>query len=145
MEAGRFGDCEFMGRAEERCLPLVGNPLFRAYDQLTIDDSRPSHGSSVSLRTYSLQGGINLADSFRCRSLPGDKLGPYETSRVSGRVAWARSTGTQHAAGPPVAIKTSNTEFSKRFAREACAVAALNHPNIDRDDWAYYRQLRNPR
>jgi hypothetical protein len=46
---------------------------------------------------------------------------------------------------PPVAIKTSNTEFSKRFAREACAVAALNHPNIDRDDWAYYRQLRNPR
>ena len=29
-----------------------------------------------------------------------------------------------------VAIKTSKTEFSKRSTREACALAALNHPNI---------------
>ncbi len=62
---------------------------------------------------------------------PGDKLGPYEiVSRIGaggmGEVWKARDTRLDRI----VAIKTSRTEFSVRFEREARAAAALNHPNI---------------
>ena len=62
---------------------------------------------------------------------PGDKLGPYEIlapigAGGMGEVYKARDTRLDRL----VAIKTSKTEFSERFAREARAVAALNHPNI---------------
>ena len=61
----------------------------------------------------------------------GDKLGPYEIlaplgAGGMGEVYKARDTRL----GRVVAIKTSKTEFSERFAREARTVAALNHPNI---------------
>ncbi|MGP8246272.1 MAG: protein kinase domain-containing protein [Bryobacteraceae bacterium] len=62
---------------------------------------------------------------------PGTKLGPYEITAPlgaggMGEVYKARDTRLDRL----VAIKTSKTEFSERFAREARAVAALNHPNI---------------
>jgi serine/threonine protein kinase/Tol biopolymer transport system component len=62
---------------------------------------------------------------------PGDKLGPYEiVSRLGaggmGQVWKARDTRLDRI----VAIKTSAAQFSDRFAREARAVAALNHPNV---------------
>jgi serine/threonine protein kinase len=62
---------------------------------------------------------------------PGDKLGPYEIRAPlgaggMGEVYKARDTRLDRL----VAIKTSRTEFSERFAREARAVAALNHPNV---------------
>ena len=62
---------------------------------------------------------------------PGDKLGPYEIlaplgAGGMGEVYKARDTRLDRL----VAIKTSRTEFSERFAREARAVATLNHPNI---------------
>ncbi len=62
---------------------------------------------------------------------PGDKLGPYEIlaplgAGGMGEVYKARDTRLNRI----VAIKTSRTEFSERFAREARAVAALNHPSI---------------
>ena len=61
----------------------------------------------------------------------GDKLGPYEIlapigAGGMGEVYKARDTRLDRL----VAIKTSKTEFSERFTREAHAVAALNHPNI---------------
>ena len=61
----------------------------------------------------------------------GDKLGPYEIlapigAGGMGEVYSARDTRLDRI----VAIKTSKTEFSERFTREARAVAALNHPNI---------------
>lgn len=61
----------------------------------------------------------------------GDRLGPYEIlapigAGGMGEVYKARDTRLDRV----VAIKTSKTEFSERFAREARAVAALNHPNI---------------
>jgi eukaryotic-like serine/threonine-protein kinase len=61
----------------------------------------------------------------------GDTLGPYEIlapigAGGMGEVWKARDTRLDRI----VAIKTSKTGFSERFAREARAIAALNHPNI---------------
>ena len=62
---------------------------------------------------------------------PGDRLGPYEIlaplgAGGMGEVYKARDARLDRI----VAIKTSKTEFSNRFEREARAVAALNHSNI---------------
>src|SRR2546421_2439589 len=62
---------------------------------------------------------------------PGDKLGPYEIlspigAGGMGQVWKARDTRLHRM----VAIKISATKFSERFAREARAIAALNHPHI---------------
>jgi eukaryotic-like serine/threonine-protein kinase len=62
---------------------------------------------------------------------PGDKLGPYEILSSIGK----GGMGEVWKAHDPrlkrdVAIKISAAQFSERFAREAQAIAALNHPNI---------------
>src|SRR5713226_2166898 len=61
----------------------------------------------------------------------GTRLGPYEIlasigAGGMGEVYKARDTRL----GRVVAIKTSKAQFSERFAREARAIAALNHPHI---------------
>src|ERR1700732_65179 len=61
----------------------------------------------------------------------GARLGPYEIlsplgAGGMGEVWLARDTRLNRT----VALKVSKVEFSERFAREARAVAALNHPNI---------------
>src|SRR5438105_15322159 len=61
----------------------------------------------------------------------GNKLGPYEIlasigAGGMGDVWKARDTRLDRI----VAIKTSKAQFSERFAREAKAIAALNHPHI---------------
>jgi predicted Ser/Thr protein kinase len=61
----------------------------------------------------------------------GTRLGPYEiVAQIGaggmGEVYKARDTRLDRT----VAIKTSKAQFSERFAREARAVAALNHPHI---------------
>jgi len=61
----------------------------------------------------------------------GDILGPYKILELvgsggMGEVWKARDTRLDRI----VAIKRSKAEFSDRFAREAKAIAALNHPNI---------------
>ncbi|MGB8098722.1 MAG: protein kinase, partial [Terracidiphilus sp.] len=61
----------------------------------------------------------------------GSKLGPYEIVSPIG----AGGMGSVWKARDPrlnrdVAIKVSDARFSERFAREAKAIGALNHPNI---------------
>ena len=61
----------------------------------------------------------------------GDKLGPYEIVALIGK----GGMGEVYRARDPrlnrdVAIKVSARQFSDRFAREAQAIAKLNHPNI---------------
>src|SRR6266436_5672860 len=62
---------------------------------------------------------------------PATRLGPYEIlaplgAGGMGEVYKARDTRLNRL----VAIKVAQERFSERFAREARAVAALNHPNI---------------
>jgi eukaryotic-like serine/threonine-protein kinase len=61
----------------------------------------------------------------------GTKLGPYEILALigaggMGEVYKGRDTRLDRI----VAVKVSKDQFTDRFAREARAVAALNHPNI---------------
>lgn len=62
---------------------------------------------------------------------PGARLGPYQVAALigegsMGQVYKALDTRLNRV----VAIKVSQAKYSERFAREALAVAALNHPNI---------------
>jgi eukaryotic-like serine/threonine-protein kinase len=62
---------------------------------------------------------------------PGTRVGPYEVATLigaggMGEVYRARDTRLART----VAIKVSQEQFSERFAREAQAIATLNHPHI---------------
>jgi serine/threonine protein kinase/WD40 repeat protein len=61
----------------------------------------------------------------------GTQLGPYRIEApigVGGMGQVYRATDTR--LGRSVAIKTSKSQFSERFEREAIAISALNHPHI---------------
>ena len=62
---------------------------------------------------------------------PGTRLGPYEIVTPIGAGGMGEVyKGRDTRLGRMVAIKVAQERFSERFAREARAVAALNHPNI---------------
>src|SRR6266568_4255023 len=61
----------------------------------------------------------------------GDRLGPYEILAPIGAGGMGEVWRVHDTRlGRDVAIKTSKAQFSERFAREARAIAALNHPHI---------------
>jgi serine/threonine protein kinase len=62
---------------------------------------------------------------------PGLQLGPYKIEApigAGGMGAVYRARDTR--LGREVAVKLSARQFGHRFQREACAIAALNHPNV---------------
>src|SRR5882757_5180629 len=62
---------------------------------------------------------------------PGEELGPYECVALIGRGGMGEVWKAHDSRlKRDVAIKVSAEQFSKRFEREAQAIAALNHPNI---------------
>jgi serine/threonine protein kinase len=62
---------------------------------------------------------------------PGTELGPYRVDEAIGAGGMGKVyRATDMRLGRPVALKLSRVEFSKRFEREARAIASLNHPNI---------------
>ena len=62
---------------------------------------------------------------------PGTRLGPYEILEPLGQGGMADVYRAHDSRlGRQVAIKVATEQFTDRFAREARAVAALNHPNI---------------
>ena len=71
--------------------------------------------------------------SKRMQLSAGDKLGPYEIVALVGKGGMGEVyRGTDTRLGRSAAIRVSSREFNDRFEREACAVSALNHPNICR-------------
>jgi serine/threonine protein kinase len=61
----------------------------------------------------------------------GDTLGPYEIVELVGKGGMGEVyRARDRRLDRDVAIKVSNVEFTERFAREARAIAALNHINI---------------
>jgi TolB-like protein/tetratricopeptide (TPR) repeat protein len=62
---------------------------------------------------------------------PGARLGPYEIEALIGEGGMGRVYRTRDLRlGRTIAIKVSSERFSRRFEREACSIAAFNHPNI---------------
>src|SRR4249920_984655 len=62
---------------------------------------------------------------------PGTRLAHYEIVEMIGKGGMGEVYRALYTRLPrEVAIKTSNHEFSERFAREAKVIASLNHPNI---------------
>jgi len=63
--------------------------------------------------------------------VPGTRLGPYAIVEPLGQGGMADVYRAHDSRlGRQVAIKVAGEQFTDRFAREARAVAALNHPNI---------------
>ena len=61
----------------------------------------------------------------------GDHLGPYEVLALIGAGGMGEVYRARDARlNRDVAVKVSKEEFTERFAREARAIAALNHTNV---------------
>jgi serine/threonine protein kinase len=61
----------------------------------------------------------------------GNRLGPYEiAAQIGGGGMGEVYRATDTRLNRPVAIKIARDQFDERFAREARAIAQLNHPNI---------------
>jgi eukaryotic-like serine/threonine-protein kinase len=72
-----------------------------------------------------------LTETMTAPILSGTRLGPYRIDAPIGAGGMGqvfRATDTR--LGRSVAIKTSKSQFSERFEREARAISSLNHPNI---------------
>ena len=130
MTAGRWGRIEEVYHAAmER--PPEQRAAFIA-DACKGDDELRREVEDLMRRERSPAGELLDRSPWQERTLiPGARLGPYEIVALigaggMGQVFRARDTRLERS----VAIKVSQARFTDRFAREARAIAALNHPNI---------------
>jgi tetratricopeptide (TPR) repeat protein/predicted Ser/Thr protein kinase len=113
--------------------------LFEEVLSLLEIDSKPgpldNPPTSTGVQSSQVIGALEAMQAPMPRPAPrfaaGEKLGPYQiVAQIGaggmGEVYKARDTRLDRI----VALKVSKDQFSERFAREAKAVAALNHPNI---------------
>src|SRR5215813_8655127 len=119
------------GTADERAALLAqADPeLRREVESLLIESSG---GESPDRLDAAIRNASHLLDDSTLTGFAsGARLGPYriETKLGEGGMGEVyRAIDTR--LGRPVAIKTTREQFSARFAREARAISALNHPNI---------------
>ena len=72
-----------------------------------------------------------VADLHSPLLAPGTRLGPYQILGLLGEGGMGKVyRGLDTRLRRSVAIKVSAEQFGKRFAQEALAISALNHPNI---------------
>ena len=77
------------------------------------------------------QPGDGILDHPVAQAVTGGWLGPYEIRRAIGAGGMGQVfEGRDSRLGRSVAIKICAAEFASRFAVEAQAISALNHPNI---------------
>jgi eukaryotic-like serine/threonine-protein kinase len=89
-----------------------------------------AQSSSTGLIQPFREAAADLLDT-RVVLTPGTRLGPYEIVSLLGTGGMGQVYKAFDARlRREVAIKVAGERFSERFAREARAVAALNHPNI---------------
>src|SRR5262245_55333265 len=115
--------------ADERAALLAGadSELRREVESLLM-----AHDGADLLERPAINHAVDrLEDSEATRWDPGVRLGPYRIDSKLGEGGMGqvfRAVDTR--LGRAVAVKTTQEHFSARFAREARAIAALNHPNI---------------
>jgi eukaryotic-like serine/threonine-protein kinase len=98
--------------------------LRRKVESLLSEDA--AHGVTLSLDVLEIPDA-----STRTLIIPGIQLGPYRIERALGKGGMGEVfQATDTRLNRKVAIKTGLAAFGSRFAREARAIAALNHPNV---------------
>jgi hypothetical protein len=71
------------------------------------------------IRTQTASHAVKLNRFNHMPLTVGDKLGPYETSHLLGKAAWARCIAHDGRLRRDVAIKVSNDQLTERFTRRA--------------------------
>jgi len=115
---------------ERNALLDAADPELRAAVASILAHETNSGADALSLDRPAWEGHDSLLETISTLSA-GTQLGPYRIEEQIGRGGMGevfRATDTR--LNRTVAIKISAVQFSERFAREAKAIATLNHPNI---------------
>ena len=116
---------------------LASNAVATRSEVLYFDQLLTSLTSSCSTSIAPAMAKLVGAGGLPSRRIPTAWLsapahvGPYEVTTLIG-AGWARCGARDTRLDRTVAIKVSQEQFTERFAREALAIATLNHPTSAR-------------